>query len=98
HTSRPTLPCSPDARFRPRPMRSSLLAVVVVSEHRCDHCCQLAGCGEVEELVGTVSIRAWPEDPGDHELGLGEPVAEHSHEADRAAFAHGPRLLTERGE
>ncbi len=51
--------------------------------------------GHVEELVRAVRVRPRPEHAGDAELRLGELLAEHGHERDRAALAHAHRGLAE---
>ena len=43
--------------------------------------------GRCEELVGAVRVDVGAEHAGHHELGVGEPLAEHAHERDRPALA-----------
>src|SRR6185436_10120503 len=50
---------------------------------------------DVEELVGAVRVGAGPEDAGDAELRLGELLAEHVHERDRATLTRVHRRLAE---
>ena len=42
---------------------------------------------DMEVLVGPVGVAVGADDAGDHELGVGEALAEHSHERDRATLA-----------
>ena len=65
-------------------------------EHVGDGAGDTGGARHVQELVGAVGVAARAEHAGDQELRLGEPLAEHRHERDRAALADGARRLAER--
>jgi len=56
---------------------------------------QPAGRPDLEELVGPVRIGMWPEHTGDDKLRVGELLAQHAHERDRAPLAHRHRRLAE---
>src|SRR4051794_6438067 len=51
---------------------------------------------EMEELVGAVRVGTRPEDAGDDELCVGEPLAQHGHERDGPTLTDAARRLTER--
>src|SRR4029077_16918570 len=71
---------------------SSRRLVMRRDQARRGHGDALAG-GNVQEFVGAMRIGVRSQNAGDDELGVGELLAQHAHEGDRAAFAHvGGRL------
>ena len=86
----------PSSEGRPRVRRTSALASAWASSRSATASGEPAGGREVEVLVGAVGVGVGAEHAGDHELGVGEPFAEHAHERDRAALAEQPGRLPER--
>lgn len=57
-------------------------------QHVCDHAGEALAGGDVQEFVGAVGVGVGAEHAGNQELRLGEFLAQHAHERNRAAFAH----------
>ncbi len=51
---------------------------------------------QMQELVGSMSVRGGSEDPCDQELRVRELFSEHAHERDRATLAHLHRIPAEK--
>src|SRR5262249_13419991 len=64
-------------------------ARVVRGDHAGHAAGEPLGRGQVQELVGPVGVRLRPEHARDEELRLGELLAQHGHEGDGPALAHG---------
>src|ERR1019366_5704087 len=60
----------------------------VIGDHFRHAASQLLRGRDVEKLVGPVGTGVRSQHPGDHKLRLWEPLAQHSHEWNGAAFAH----------